>query len=290
PDGQFVGIDSNTFFSKTKEGNHVLHAVFVDLEPTVIDEVRNGTYRQLFCPEQLITGKEDAANNYACSYYAIRKEIIDLVLDRGTGSGLSSLLLERLTDDYEKKSKLDFSIYPAPQVLLAIVEPYNSILTTHIAIEHLDCAFISLNNKLADFQENLVQYPHNQMVKCDPHHGKFLACCVSYHDDVIPEDISSAVATIKTMCSIQFVDWCSTSFKVGINHNSLTIIPGDDIAKAQRVVCMLSNTTAIGEAWARLDHKFDMMYNKRASFCKFFIKDYEKLEKETDSVEEAEGY
>ena len=39
--------------------------MFVDLEPTVIDEVRVGTYRQLFHPEQLITGKEDAANNYA---------------------------------------------------------------------------------------------------------------------------------------------------------------------------------------------------------------------------------
>ena len=28
-------------------------AVFVDLEPTVIDEVRLGTYRQLFHPEQV---------------------------------------------------------------------------------------------------------------------------------------------------------------------------------------------------------------------------------------------
>ena len=27
---------------------------------------------------------------------------------------------------------------------------------------------------------------------------------------------------------------------------------------------MLSNTTAIGEAWGRLDHKFDLMYAKRA--------------------------
>lgn len=34
----------------------------------------------------------------------------------GTGSGFSSLLMERLTADYPKKSKLTFSIYPAPQV------------------------------------------------------------------------------------------------------------------------------------------------------------------------------
>ena len=55
----------NTFFSETNSGKHVPRAVLVDLEPTVVDEVRMGTYRQLFHPEQLITGKEDAANNYA---------------------------------------------------------------------------------------------------------------------------------------------------------------------------------------------------------------------------------
>lgn len=102
------------------------------------DEVRTGTYRQLFHPEQLITGKEDAANNYARGHYTIGKEIVDLVLDRirkladqctglqgflvfhsfggGTGSGFTSLLMERLSVDYGKKSKLEFSIYPAPQV------------------------------------------------------------------------------------------------------------------------------------------------------------------------------
>lgn len=48
----------------------------------VTDEVRTGVYRQLFHPEQLITGKEDAANNYARGHYTIGKEIVDVVLDR----------------------------------------------------------------------------------------------------------------------------------------------------------------------------------------------------------------
>lgn len=103
-----------------------------------LDEVRTGTYKHLFHPEQLITGKEDAANNYARGHYTIGKEIVDVVLDRirklsdqctglqgflifhsfggGTGSGFTSLLMERLSVDYGKKSKLEFSIYPAPQV------------------------------------------------------------------------------------------------------------------------------------------------------------------------------
>ena len=35
----------NTFFSKTGAGKHVPTSVFIDLEPTIIDEVRTGTYR-----------------------------------------------------------------------------------------------------------------------------------------------------------------------------------------------------------------------------------------------------
>ena len=52
--------------------------------------------------------------------------------------------------------------------------------------------------------------------------------------------------------------------QVGINYQPPTAVPGGDLAKVQRAVCMLSNTTSVAEAWARLDHKFDLMYAKRA--------------------------
>ncbi|XP_046360567.2 tubulin alpha-1C chain-like [Haliotis rufescens] len=360
------GRDSSfsTFFSETGSGKHVPRTIFVDLEPTVIDEIRTGPYRQLFHPDQLITGNEDAANNYARGHYTIGKEIIDGVMDRirkladqcsglqgflifhsfggGTGSGFTSLMMERLSFDYGKKSKLEFSVYPAPQVSTSVVEPYNSVLTTHTTLEHSDCSFLvdneaiydicrrnldidyptytnlnrlisqivssitaslrfdgCLNVDLNEFQTNLVPYPRihfplstyapivsaekafresmtvseistacfepvNQMVKCDPRHGKYMACCMLFRGDVVPKDVSAAIANIRTKRSIQFVDWCPTGFKVGINYQPPTIVPGDDLAKVQRAVCMLSNTTAIAEAWARLDHKFDLMYAKRA--------------------------
>ncbi|XP_028300968.1 tubulin alpha chain-like [Gouania willdenowi] len=372
PNGQVLsnqesggGDDSfNTFFSETGTGKRVPRALYVDLEPTVIDEVRTGTYRQLFHPDQLITGKEDAANNYARGHYTIGKEIIELVMDRtrkmadqctglqgfliyhsfggGTGSGFTSLLMERLSVDYGKKAKLEFAVYPSPQISTAVVEPYNSILTTHTTLEHSDCAFMvdneaiydicqrnldiqhpsypnlnrlmsqtissitsslrfdgALNVDLTEFQTNLVPYPRihfpmatyapvisaekayheqlsvseitnacfepaNQMVKCDPRHGKYMACCLLYRGDVAPKDVNAAIAAIKTKRSIQFVDWCPTGFKVGINYQPPSVVPGGDLAKVQRAVCMLSNTTAISEAWARLNHKFDLMYAKRA--------------------------
>nr|KAF6452883.1 hypothetical protein HJG59_008202 [Molossus molossus] len=213
PDGQMPsdktiggGDDSfNTFFSETGAGKHVPRAVFVDLEPTVIDEVRTGTYRQLFHPEQLITGKEDAANNYARIHFPLAT--------------------------------------------------YAPVISAEKAYhEQLSVAEIT----------NACFEPANQMVKCDPRHGKYMACCLLYRGDVVPKDVNAAIATIKTKRSIQFVDWCPTGFKVGINYQPPTVVPGGDLAKVQRAVCMLSNTTAIAEAWARLDHKFDLMYAKRA--------------------------
>ena len=355
---------SSTFFSETGMGKYVPRTVFVDLEPSVVDEVRTGPYQQLFHPASLISGKEDAANNYARGHYTVGKEMIDSTMEQirkltdncdglqgflifhsfggGTGSGFCSLMMERLSAEHGKKSKLEFAVYPAPQYSSTVTEPYNSVLTTHATLEHSDCTFMvdneaiydicrknlgierpnfknlnriiaqvvssitaslrfqgSLNVDLNEFQTNLVPYPRihfplvtyspimskakadheqlsvaqitascfetgSQMVKCDPHHGKYMSCCLLYRGDVAPKDVSSAIATMKTKRTIQFVDWCPTGFKVGINNQPPTVVPGDEIAPTKRAVCMLSNTTAIGEAWARLDHKFDLMYAKRA--------------------------
>jgi len=354
----------STFFSETKSGQHVPRAIMVDLEPTVIDEIRNGPYRKLFHPEQLINGKEDAANNYARGHYTVGKEMVDVTLDRirkladqctglqgflifhsvggGTGSGFGSLLLERLSVDYGKKSKLDFCIYPSPQISTAVVEPYNSVLSTHSLLEHTDVAFLldneaiyeiarknldierptysnlnrliaqvisslttslrfdgALNVDITEFQTNLVPYPRihfmlasyapviskekafhesmsvseltnavfepqNMMAKCDPRQGKYMACCLMYRGDVVPKDVNAAVSIVKNKRTIQFVDWSPTGFKCGLNSQAPVVVPGSDLAKVSRALCMLSNTTAIAEVFARLDHKFDLMYAKRA--------------------------
>lgn len=56
--------------------------------------------------------------------------------------------------------------------------------------------------------------PQNQMVKCDPREGKYMACCLLYRGDVVPKDVNAAIASMKGRAGIRFVDWCPTGFKV----------------------------------------------------------------------------
>ena len=326
--------------------------------------MRTGTYGTLFHPEQLISHKEDAANNFARGRYTIGRELIDVTMDRirrltdqcnsfqgflifhsfggGTGSGFASSLMEQLSKDYGKKSKLTFSIYPAPRISTAIVEPYNGILLTHNIMEENDVSFMfdnealyslcyeklglsrptytnlnrllaqiissitaslrfdgALNVDLNEFQTNLVPYPRihfplanygpiisadkayheasdvvditkntflpeNQMVKCNPQEGKYMSVCLLYRGDVVPKDVNAAIAKMKENKMVEFVDWCPTGFKVGINYQPATIVPGSDLAMTSRQICNLSNNTCIVEAWKRLNHKFDLMFAKRA--------------------------
>ncbi|KAF2349253.1 Tubulin/FtsZ GTPase domain [Trinorchestia longiramus] len=297
PDGQMPSDKINsggdntfdTFYSAIGSGKHVPRAVFVDLELSVIDQVRTGVYRQMFYPEQLITGKKDAANNYARGHYTIGKEIVDLVLDciretadnctglqgflifhsfgGGTGSGFTSLLMligqivSFITASLRFDGALNVDLtefqtnfVPYPRIHFPLVT-YTPVISAEKAY-HEQFSVAEITNSCFE--------PANQMVKCVPRHGKYMVCSSLFRGDVVPKDVNAAIATIKTKRSIQFVNWCPTGFKVGINYQPPTVVPGGDLAKVSRAVCMLSNTTAIAEAWALLDHKFDLMYTKCA--------------------------
>ncbi|XP_067317286.1 tubulin alpha-2 chain-like [Anolis sagrei] len=192
-------VDSSfeTFFCKTRAGKHVPRAVFVNLEPSVVDEIRTGKYRSLFHPEQMISGKEDAANNYARGHYTIGKAVINTVLDRirkvadqccglqgflvfhsfggGTGSGSTSLLMERLSVGFGKKAKLKFSVNPAPRISTAVVEPYNSILTTHTTLEHSDCSFTVDNEAIYEICNRNLNVEHPTYINLNRVFGQMVS-------------------------------------------------------------------------------------------------------------------
>jgi tubulin alpha len=159
-------------FVETEGGKMIPRALFVDLESSVTDQIRTGTYKALFHPEQIIQGKEDAANNFARGRYTIGKDIIDQVTDRirkladncqglaaftvfhatggGTGSGLNSLILEHIAGEFARQSKISVTFTPAPQVATAVVEPYNHVLAAHSLLEFTDVTLTFDNEGLYD--------------------------------------------------------------------------------------------------------------------------------------------
>ncbi|KAB1257344.1 Tubulin alpha-1A chain [Camelus dromedarius] len=301
-DKTIVGGDDsfNHFFSETGAGKCVPRTVLAHLEPTFIDEVLNGTCHQHFHPEQLITRKEDAANKHGHGHYTMDK-VIYLVLDQiqkldvqpqvstAVVENYKSILTSHTTQDhsdcafmvdteaiydichrnldikcptYTKLHRLigqvtNLGSYPHVPFLLATYAPVISAEKTYH--EHLSVSEII--NAWFD--------PANKMVKCDPLHGKYMACylchvCYLLLGDVFPKYVNTAIVTIKTKCTIQFVDRCPTGFKVVINYQPPTTVLGGYLAKVQQAVCMLSNITAITEDWDGMEHKSDLMCVKLA--------------------------
>lgn len=138
------------------------------------DSVRGSKYKALYHPDQLISGREDACSNFARGHDTVGKEILPISFDSlkkvvencdslqgfimfhscggGTGSGFGTLLMESIVNEYPKKSRLEYVVYPAPQVSSSVVEPYNSVLSVHntLATDYSDCTFMIDNEALYD--------------------------------------------------------------------------------------------------------------------------------------------
>lgn len=181
-DGSRLPITSNStndcsvLFNEASSGKFVPRNLMVDLEPSVIDSVRNSSFKDLYHPAQLISGKEDCSNNFARGHYTVGKDQLDVTIDRirkiadncqslqgfqifhsvggGTGSGFASLLVERLNAEFPKNTKLSYTIYPSPQLSTSVVEPYNSVLSTHSLLEHNDLSVVLDNQAIYDICKN----------------------------------------------------------------------------------------------------------------------------------------
>eukprot|EP01119_Soliformovum_irregulare_P007318 TRINITY_DN19718_c0_g1_i1.p1 TRINITY_DN19718_c0_g1~~TRINITY_DN19718_c0_g1_i1.p1 ORF type:complete len:256 (-),score=59.11 TRINITY_DN19718_c0_g1_i1:42-809(-) len=142
--------------------------------------------------------------------------------------------------------------YPRIHFLLASYAPIH------------DSAFSSYSENTVSQMTRACFEESNMFAKCQPSHGKYISVCLMYRGDIVPKDVSAAIAEMKTMRSISFVDWCPTGFKVGISAQPPGHVPDGDLSRSTRACAMLANTTAISEIFARIDAKFDMMYAKRA--------------------------
>jgi len=162
----------NVFYKETSAGDYTPTSIMFDLEPGVLDVIRNGPRKDLYNPQSFVHAQSGAGNNWAKGHYTEGAELIDEVMDAtrkqaedcdqlqgfqvchsiggGTGSGMGTLLISKVREEYPDRIMATYSIFPSPKVSDVVVEPYNSMLSIHQLIENVDECSVIDNEALYD--------------------------------------------------------------------------------------------------------------------------------------------
>ncbi|KAI8120498.1 Tubulin beta-3 chain [Lucilia cuprina] len=158
--------------TRSSGGKYVPRAILLDLEPGTMEAVRSGPYGQLFRPDNFVFGQSGAGNNWAKGHYTEGAELVDNVLDvvrkecencdclqgfqlthslgGGTGSGMGTLLISKIREEYPDRIMNTYSVVPSPKVSDTVVEPYNATLSIHQLVENTDETYCIDNEALYD--------------------------------------------------------------------------------------------------------------------------------------------
>mmetsp|Transcript_17192 Transcript_17192/g.35469 ORF Transcript_17192/g.35469 Transcript_17192/m.35469 type:complete len:442 (-) Transcript_17192:584-1909(-) len=160
------------YFSEGQSGRYVPRAILTDLEPGTMDSIRCGPFGQLFRPDNFIFGQSGAGNNWAKGHYTEGAELVDAVMEcvrkeaescdvlqgfqvthsmgGGTGSGMGTLLVSKVKEEYPDRIISTYSVIPSPKVSDTVVEPYNATLSIHQLVENADQCYALDNEALYD--------------------------------------------------------------------------------------------------------------------------------------------
>ncbi|KAF7302768.1 Tubulin beta chain [Mycena chlorophos] len=177
-DGVYSGTNDlqleriSVYYNEVGGNKYVRRAVLIDLEPGTMDSVRSGPLGGLFRPDNFVFGQNGAGNNWAKGHYTEGAELVNSVLDvvrkeaegtdclqgfqithslgGGTGSGMGTLLISKVREEYPDRMMCTYSVVPSPKVSDTVVEPYNATLSVHQLAENSDETFCIDNEALYD--------------------------------------------------------------------------------------------------------------------------------------------
>jgi tubulin beta len=186
-DGKYVGNNDmqleriNVYYNEASQGRYVPRSVMLDLEPGTMESIKASKLGKLFRPNNFVFGQSGAGNNRAKGYYTEGAELIDSVLDvvrkeaegcdclqgfqvthslgGGTGSGMGTLLISRIKEEFPDRMMTTFSVFPSPKVSDTVVEPYNATLSIHQLIENGDEVMVIDNEALYDICFRTLKLP-----------------------------------------------------------------------------------------------------------------------------------
>jgi len=169
----------DVYYQEAGTMRFVPRACLVDLEPGIMDVIKASPMGALFKPDNMCFGASGAGNNWAKGHYTEGAELIDEAVDiirretegcdcpqgfqltqsigGGTGSGMGTLLLLKIRDNYPDRITATFSVYPSPKVSDVVVEPYNATLSIHQLLENSDETFVIDNEALFSISHNVLK-------------------------------------------------------------------------------------------------------------------------------------
>lgn len=177
PEGGYEGNDPHqqlerisVYYNESSNGRYVPRVAMVDLEPGVIDVIKASPRGKLFNPESFVYGQSGAGNNWAKGHYTEGAELVEKSLDvirreaetcdvlqgfqvshslgGGTGSGMGTLLVSKIREEFPDRMMCTYSVLPSPKVSDTVVEPYNCTLSIHQLVENADAVFAIDNEAL----------------------------------------------------------------------------------------------------------------------------------------------
>lgn len=169
------------YFNEASSGKYVPRAVLVDLEPGTLDSIKLSKIGNLFRPDNFIFGQSSAGNVWAKGHYTEGAELVDSVLDivrreaegcdslqgfqithslgGGTGSGMGTLLISKIREEFPDRMMATFSVVPSPKVSDTVIEPYNATLSVHQLVENSDETFCIDNEALYNICQKTLKLP-----------------------------------------------------------------------------------------------------------------------------------
>ncbi|OMJ10604.1 Tubulin gamma chain [Smittium culicis] len=308
------GVDrKDVFFYQADDDHYIPRTILLDLEPRVINNILQSRYANLYNPENIYTTEQGsgAGNNWAMGYSQgekIWEDILDIV-DRetensdslegfsllhsiagGTGSGLGSFILERMSDRYEKKLLQTYSVFPNNEDTSdVVVQPYNSLLTLRRLTENADCVTVldnaALNrivadrlhiqnpdfvqtNQLAkairkttvlDVMRRLLQSKNKMVSTATTKKNCYISILNIIQGEADPTEVHKSLLRIRERCAEQMIPWGPASIQVALSKKSPYVQTSHRVSGL-----MIANHTSIASLFKRTVDQYDRLRKRNA--------------------------
>merc|ERR1719317_91982 len=154
-------------------------------------------------------------------------------LGGGTGSGMGTLLISKIREEYPDRMMCTFSVFPSPKVSDTVVEPYNATLSLRQLAVNLIlfprlhffmCGFAPLTSRGAQ-QYRQLSVPElvqqmfdakNMMCASDPRHGRYLTASAMFRGRMSTKEVDEQMLNVQNKNSSYFVEWIPNNIKSSV--------------------------------------------------------------------------